>query len=271
MPKKQINNNDPRVKETKKHLRLLSRRHQRRLTTKDYLEYRSKYAPHLPATATLYRLFGSWNNALAEAEVDKNKELSRIPNEKLIEALQQASKDLNVKIISTHAYDKWRSEQDDPKPPSSSVIRKWLETWASAVEAAGLESIERTVPRRPSVAEIIEALREVKEKVPGMLTQRAYAHYLSELSSEERDKYPDVISILNAYPTWDLALQAADVEQSDIIHPNGLWTADEVRRIVQQSELVLGEPITEKGYQRILAGSKTPKPSWDVVEELLKM
>lgn len=265
--------NDPRVKETKKHLKLLARRHPRRLTVNDYLDYREKHARHLPAMTTLYRIFGSWPAALEAAGVDQaeEQELSRTPDEELVQALKEASADLDVKVLSSHAYDEWRSQQPDPKPPSSSVIRKWLGPWANAVSIAGLEPTERSTPRRPTSIEIIEALRQAKAQVDGMLTQRAYSQFVNDLPPEERDSYPDVINILNAFPNWELALRAADVEQADTLHPNGLWTAEEARRIAQQCERILGEPLTKEGYEKIVKQSRTPKPDWETLSELLKV
>lgn len=265
--------NDRRVKETKKHLRLLARRHHRRITVNDYLGYRESHARHLPAMTTLYRLFGSWPQALEAAGIDQNEEqeLSRTPDERLIDALKQASEDLEVSVLSSHAYDEWRNQQPDPKPPSSSVIRKWLGPWSNAVSRAGLEPTERSTPRRPTQIEIIDALRQAKDRVPGMLTQRSYSEFVAALPVEERELFPDVISILNAFPNWELALRAADVEQADTIHPDGLWTAEEARRIAHQCETITGAPLTKESYAGIVAASKTPKPSWETLSELLRI
>lgn len=271
MSSKSVNSKDPRVKEIKKHLKILSRRHEGAISTKDYLEYRSKHAPSLPSTATLYRLFGSWNNALVESNINEQKELSRFSDESLIESLQKAAKDLDVEIMSTHTYDKWRSEQPEPLPPSSSVIRKWMKTWANAVERAGLKSTDRSVSRSPSVSEVIEAIRNAKSNTTGMLDQQKYIDYLETLKNPEKDKYPDMIGILKVFPSWELALRAADVEQADVIHPTGMWTADEVRKIVKKSEMVLGEPLNENNYKKITSASRTPKPSWKVIKDLLKL
>ena len=153
--------NDPRISETLKHIRLLARRHSRRPTVQDYLTYRAKHAPQLPSTSTLYRLFGGWPEALAEAGISKSgpQELSRTPDDALIAALKEAAEALGVTELSSHAYDDYRRrvlKKEKRKLPSSSVIRKWLGHWASAVKKAGLESPERAAPRRATVDEVIE-------------------------------------------------------------------------------------------------------------------
>jgi hypothetical protein len=262
--------NDPRVPEILKHLRILARRHNRRLVVQDYLEYRAKYAPHLPALTTVYRLLGSWPEALAAAGVEQAEktELSRTSDEALIAALKEAAEALDVKVLSSHAYDEYRKTQA-PHLPSSSVIRKWLGRWAQAVKLAGLETTERSTPRRPTMAEIIDALRQAKSEVPGMLTLRAYSEYHAALPQEEKDMFPDVTHILSQFPNWDSALRAADVEQSDALHPEGLWTAEEARRIAQQVERLTGRQLDEEGYAKVHQKATKPMPSWRVLQELL--
>jgi hypothetical protein len=262
--------NDPRVPEILKHLRILARRHDRRLVVQDYLEYRAKHAPQLPALTTVYRLLGSWPEALVEAGVEQNdhSELSRTSDESLIAALKQAADALDVQVLSSHAYDEYRKTHA-PNLPSSSVIRKWLGRWAQAVKLAGLETTERSTPRRPTMAEIIDALRQAKMAVSGMLTPRSYADFHSSLDADEREMFPDVTHILSQFSNWEAALRAADVEQSDALHPNGLWTAEEARRIAQQVERIVGEPLTEESYMQVVARASRPMPSWTVMEYLL--
>jgi len=268
MPKP--SSNDPRIPEVKKHLRILASRHNRRIVVQDYLEYRAKYAPRLPAMTTVYRLFRSWPEALAAAGVDGGgqQELSRTSDEALIAALKQAANALNVTVLSSHAYDEYRKTQA-PDLPSSSVIRKWLGYWADAVKRAGLETTERATPRRPSMGEVIEALREAKKNVKGMLTPRAYSEYHASLPEPERDRFPDLTHVLSQFPNWEAALRAADVEQSDTLHPIGLWTAEEARRIYHQVERVVGEMPDQRSYERICANTRKPMPSWKVLNELL--
>ena len=130
--------NDPRVFETRKHLKQLSKRFERPIEVNDYLDYRNKHAPHLPNVDTLLSMFGTWDALLRECNIDPERgseDLSRIPDPVLIKALQSAAADLKITQLSSHAYDRWRTEfiasgkvwdKKYPDPPSSSVIRKWL-------------------------------------------------------------------------------------------------------------------------------------------------
>ncbi len=264
---------DPRVPEIIKHLRILSRRHNRRLVVQDYLEYRAKVSPQLPALTTVYRLFGSWPEALAAAGVRNGRsgeQLSRTSDDALIAALKQAAKALDVTILSSHAYDEYR-KLEAPDLPSSSVIRKWLGRWGEAVKLAGLETAERTTPWKPTMIEAIESLREAKLNTDGMLSPKSYTDYQQSLSPERRVSFPDLTQILQLFPDWDAALRAADVEQSDSLHPQGLWTAEEARRIAQQCEKLLRRPLDEKGYLMITQKSNRPMPSWSVMCDLLQL
>ena len=261
---------DPRVPEILKHLRSLAHRHDRRLVVQDYLEYRAKHASQLPALTTVYRLFGSWPEALAAAGVEQSdkSELSRTSDESLISALREAADELDVQVLSSHAYDEYRKSHA-PHLPSSSVIRKWLGRWAEAVKLAGLETTERSAPRKPTLSEIIDALRRVKHEVDGMLTPRTYTDFYNALPEGERKDWPDVTHILAQFPNWETALKNADVEQSDELHPKALWTAEEARRIMQQVERLLGRPPTEAQYTELQQRANKPMPDWQVMRYLL--
>lgn len=270
---------DPRIKETLKHLKKLAGRRSKPLSVQEYLEYRHTHAPHLPSLTTIYRLFRSWSRALELAGVEHGEKsaLSRTEDTVLIAALQECAKDLDIKVLSSHLYDDWREKNKkkwekagEEIRPSSSVIRKWLGRWAIAVEKAGLQTSERAVPRRPSVAEIIEALRTAKENVDGLLTQQAYSRFYAELDEEERKRWPDVLQILNQFPNWEAALRQADVQQADVLHPEALWTSEEARRIYEIVVKLKGE-FSEESYAEVVAVAKKPLPAYDIVAELLRM
>ena len=265
--------NDPRVAEIIKHLKILAKRHSRRLVVQDYLEYRAKSAKHLPALTTLYRLFGSWGEALAAAGVDQTEktELSRTSDEILDDALRHVAEQLNTKVLSSHAYDEYRAA-NAAHLPSSSVIRKWRGRWADAVRNAGLETTERAAPRKPAMAEIIDALRRAKSEIDGMLTPHTYTSLVAGYPEDSRDQWPSTQHILSQFPNWEAALRAADVDQSDAVHPKALWTAEEARRIYQQCTLVLQAAelkLTERTYQALRDRAKRPMPTWTVMTELL--
>lgn len=253
-----------------KHLRVLARRHDRRLTVQDYLEYRARYSPQLPALTTVYRLLGSWPEALIAAGVDESdkNDLSRTSDESLVAALREAAESLDVQVLSSHAYDEYR-KANATHLPSSSVIRKWLGRWAEAVKLAGLETSERSAPRKPTLAEIIDALRCAKLEVDGMLTPRTYAEFYTSLAEEDRKNWPDVTHILSEFTNWETALRNADVEQSDELHPKALWTAEEARRIMQQVERLLGRAPEKEEYITLQSKARKPMPDWSVMQDLL--
>jgi hypothetical protein len=263
---------DPRKAEIIKHLRLLAKRHSRRLVVQDYLEYRAKHAGDLPSVTTLYRLFGSWPAAVVTAGVDRSDktELSRTSDETLDNALRFVAAQLNTDTLSSHVYDKYRAQHRESGLPSSSVIRKWRGRWADAVRNAGLKSTERAVPRKPALTEIIEALRRAKGEIDGMLTPHTYTSLVADYPEEDRGQWPSTQHILVQFPNWESALRAADVEQSDQVHPDALWSAEEARRIWQLcTRLNGGKEPTEKTYNKILGLSKRPMPDWDVLRDLL--
>jgi hypothetical protein len=269
---------DPRVPEVIKHLKILARRRPgARLVVQDYLEYRLQHAEHLPALTTVYRLFETWPKALAAAGVDQGDpaELSRTSDDELVAALKQAAEGLGTTVLSSHAYDDYRRQHNQGLPreewlPSSSVIRKWLGRWGQAVQRAGLETTERTTPHKPTLAEIIDALREAKRSTEGMLTEKCYTDWHAGLPADQRDRKPEAVHILAQFHDWQQALKAADVEQSDQLHPNGLWTAEEARRIASHMERILnGRPLDRDIYETLKARSTKQLPEWAVLQQLL--
>lgn len=276
-PRSQIQ--DPRIQDTLRHINQLARRHSQKLITNDYLTYRAEHAPELPALNTLYRIFSSWDDVLRAAGVDHldADSLSRTSDDDMIKALQDAAKGLGVSVLSTQKYDAYRAELKTKKgkkvPPSSSVIRKWFKNWANAVAAAGLESPNRAVARKATPNEIIGALREAKSRIPGMMTTAAYNDFRADLPEEEVDQFPDLTQIFNHFAHWDAALAAADVEQSDLVHPTALWTEEEARRLARSYETVsrqvYGRDLDERAYNELRKKSTKMTPTWEVLQDLL--
>lgn len=270
---------DKRSKYVIKHLRKLAARKPGQLSVQAYLDYRLAHAPDLPTTTTIYRMFGSWPGALAAAGIEQGSKstVARTDDTKLISALKECAADLNQKVISSHAYDDWRKRNIDKwkkageeTRPSSSVIRKWLGPWATAVEKAGLETSKRAVPRRRSYEEIIEALRRAKEMVEGKLTQQEYSIFYNGLDDDQRERWPDAQQILQMFPTWDAALRQADVDQADGFHPEALWDAEEARHIHDQVIIFKGR-FDRETYEEVLRESRKELPTWDVIVTLLRM
>lgn len=277
--------NDPRIAEVIKHLKILHKRQGRRLVVNDYLEYRNKSAAHLPSTTTLYRLFGSWPDALAAAGVDQTgekAELSRTRDEDLDASLLYVAKALDTDVLSTHAYDRYREEHPDARITSesgelkplcsSSLIRKWRENWANAVAHVGLKTTNRAAPRKPQGHEIIAALRRAKGEIEGLLTPHSYTSLVASYPEDDRDQWPSTQHILAHFANWEAALRAADVDQSDAVHPRALWTAEEARRIYTQCGRLLraqGLTLNERTYETLRSRAQRPMPTWTVVRELL--
>lgn len=248
-------------------LRLLAARKRRLLAVQDYLDYRAEVDPTLPALTTLYRLFGSFGDALAEAGVDtvKPEHAGSIPNEELVAALQRVAGALMQTVLSTHAYDEYR-RMHDPSLPSSSLIRKRYRHWDRAVETAGLSAPQRAAPRRPTASEAMHALRRAAMRTHGPLTPQEY----SRMVAGSDEEWPQLQQIMVLFPSWDAALRAADIEQADDLHPHELWTVEEARRMARSARALLGDvQLTEASYERLRSSASRPMPSWKVLTELL--
>jgi hypothetical protein len=286
------NSNEQWLQDTLKHIRILHRRlGGKKISVNDYLAYREECTSvRLPSTTTIYRLYNDFPSLLEAAGIaqDEKPTSTRIPDEELIKDLQFAAESLGQSVLSTHAYDLFRKRQvtrpvqkEDGtvvhhKLSSSSVIRKWLGPWHEAVARAGLETSGRISAQKLTLTQAIAAIREAKSRVNGRLTQAAYREFYESLSKEEKESMPDQMAILDLFITWEQALKAADVEQSDAIHPRALYTRREIRRIVTRCESLLrriyNDPsyhLEEKGYEALRARSKRPLPEWSVVEDLM--
>lgn len=285
--------------DTIKHVKILARLKGGKVSVSDYLAYRrSCTTVNLPSGTTLYRLFGSFPDLLDAAGINAGEKATtnRMREEDMIADLQYVAKKLDLEMLSTHAYDRFRKPNPAPDAPvsarpvldkagkkkgesplsSSSVIRKHLGRWGIAVSKAGLKSSERTTAPKPTEVESIDALRQAKARSEGRLTPTAYNEFRDSLPDDERTRFPTAMEILDHFPTWVAALKVADVEQSDAIHPHALYTAEEVRRIVRQCEQVLRKTmdqpdyqLEQEGYEMIQARAQRPMPAWDVVLTLM--
>lgn len=196
-------------------------------------------------------------------------------DEALIAAVRLVAKEKQVNNLSSHQYDAFREEYNRDRPqserlPSSSVIRKRLGHWREAMVLAGLDTTDRTTVYKPSLTDVIERLRDAKKASEGMLTPQRYTEFVAAQPESERERWPDVTNILSQFNTWELALSAADIEQSDHIHPEALWTAEEARQIARNCEHLLGKPLSEESYSQLRRKSSKPLPTWDVLSSLLE-
>lgn len=241
-----------------------------RVGVEDYKRYRREHAPTLPSVTTIYRVFGSWTTILALSAIvtPTNPQRRRSSEPELLGALRRVAGALGVSVLSSHAYDGYRTSHPEMNLPSSSVIRKWLNSWEEAVERAGLESPRSSGVRRVPVTEVLEHLRRAIADAGPDLSTSDYEEWCKEREADGEEP-PRMIHILQSYPTFEVALRAADVERSDDLHPHALWTADEARRIARNVEALTRRRINRSDYEMIRTRARRPMPTWATLERLL--
>lgn len=84
----------------------------------------------MPASDTVKRVFGSWNNALEQAGFEP-KRCGKYKNQRLVRLLTAKASEMGV-TPSQRAVDQ------DPDMPSSSVFKRHFGSWNAAIQAAGL-------------------------------------------------------------------------------------------------------------------------------------
>ena len=285
--------NEQRRQNTIRHIRILARRKGGKVSVSDYLAYRRQHkTANLPSGTTLYRMFGKFSDLLEEAGINSTDKATspRKRREDMITDLQYVAKQLELDTLSTHAYDRFREEHktrpgldeegnDVPvRLSSSSVIRKWLGRWGTAVVQAGLKSSERAQAPKPTEIEAIDALRQAKEAWGGRLTPAAYQEFREQLPDDQRARFPSAGEILELhFPNWEAALKVADIEQGDAIHERALYTATEIRRLVRHCEALLrkhySDPayqLEQRGYEFLRSHSDRPLPEWDVIVDMMR-
>lgn len=272
----------------------LARRHAA-FSTADYLAYRHQSDAEVPTLANVRRLFGSFELFRQAVERKQKRPGSdgvrtqgRLTDEKLICDLRHVAVALSTDELSTDVYDRFREANPSrdtcdgtPQPlASSSVIRKWLGRWATAVERAGLRPVSNRPDARLEVVEAIEAIREAKEDCGGRLTERAYERQRESERGARSSALPAASEIIALFSSWRVALQVAEVETGDAIRADedgSPWAASEVRRLVDMAEAVLRRTVgadyelEAEGWTKIQAASRRPLPSWDTVTALLRV
>lgn len=268
-PASRVDHDDPKVASVIAAVRIMANELDRPVSVHDYIHFR-KTRPEavggLPAMTTVYRIFKAWPNVMSEAGIEREDDSpKRIPEEAMIAAMQAAARALQVTVLSSHVYDDYR-EQCGEKIPSSSVIRKRLGPWEQAVRRAGLEAPQRAIQRRISPAQCLSALQRASRSTSGELSVEFYERFLGEAADEE---LPEVSQILGIFPSWEAALSAADIDRSDDLHPETLWTVEEARRMVSLVRQMVGEEFSPERYEQIRRQATRPMPSWTTVSQLL--
>jgi len=260
---------DPRVQAVIAALRDLSKSLGRTVSVADYIQHRQDNAPELPSVTTVYRLCRSWGELMAMAGLDVEEEpVKRTSQDDLVAALKKAAEDLKVDVLSSRTYDDYRLRSGE-QLPSSSVIRKWLGSWEQAVIKAGLSAPQRAQVVRLQPAEAITAVQRACRLLGTREPEISdYDRAVREFPDED---LPSVQQILAVFPSWEAVVGAAEIDTSDEIHPQELWTVEEARRIVRRVERIVRKPLTEETYEAVRARAAQPMPSWKAAQELLSL
>ncbi len=267
MPRGKKEDLDPMRNKVLSVVRKLAKENTTNLSVQQYMEWRKEKDPTLPALTTVYRMFNSWGDLLAEAGISQpDEERKRTSDQELVAALQAVAVALGVKVLSSHMYDEQRRRMEQ-KLPSSSVIRKWLGPWEIAVQRADLEAPKRATPRKVTTAEVLHSLRVATRRSREALTPQIYAKLMSD--ADEEEEWPDLMQIMSLFPSWETALRAADIEIADDLHPHALWTVEEARRTLNLVAQLLNGPVDGGLYEDIRKRAKRPMPTWETICELL--
>lgn len=144
-----------------------------------------------PSQSTIIRTFGSWSEALKQAEIDKNE----IRKEKLIAEMRKTVADLGGVIPSANDWGR------NCYKPSSTFLTKIFGTWNNALLAAGF------TPKS-----------EMKSSVTEEDVLAAFKNYVEKYKIRpkvddwrEKDLQPSYPEIIGLYGTWDDALRIIEL------------------------------------------------------------
>lgn len=250
-------------------VRQLDAEHDRPITVHDYIHFRKTRTAdrgELPAITTVYRIFKGWKQVLILAGVHtEGEQHKRISEQEMIDAMGAAATSLGTSVLSSHAYDEFR-ERNGAQMPSSSVIRKRLGPWEQAVQRAGLEAPTRGTAPRLTPETCLRSLEYAARSISGPLTEEAYEHFVTE---QAQAGLPRSAQIVGVFSSWEAAVASADIDRSDDLHPETLWTVDEARRMLRTAARMLGDELSPESYEQLRAHARRPMPSWPTVAQLL--
>lgn len=141
------------------------------------------------SAATMQVRFGSWNTALQKSGLKVQKRID-IPQEELLADLQQASTELQTKILTVSEYGRVGSF-------SAATITRAFGSWAKALESANLEVSDRWNPRIPD-EELLSNLADVWENVGRQPRRSDLRAPLSKFSAD---------SYVRRFGSWRQALE----------------------------------------------------------------
>jgi hypothetical protein len=269
-----------------KYGRLFVQRRGGSFTTEDWKAYRQKLVKEkgieLASVATIYRWFKDephpWLAFLEACHLNEQnpERTNKCGERELLRHLQTAAQvnqdQTGNKVLSTHSYDRVRAANPDLRLRSSSAIRKHLGPWPVACARAGVQSPDQRGPRRFTPAECIATVQRAKADAIGELTMQGYATFVSGLA-ELGEVLPELAQLIDEFGSWEAALRFADVEQSNVIHPETLWEASEAREIAAQARIVLprhyGREFDKEGYEFLCTQIGRPLPDWETLTWLL--
>lgn len=160
---------------------------------------------NLPSFSTYQREFGTWNNALIEAEIGIRYQRERKYNRKqLIEILQKLEKD-NNKIPMGKDF-----MQHNRNIPSYTTYIIEFESWNKALEAAGFETrgvngkIGYKKYTKIQLIEILQKWGKSNNKIP---TERDFTNNLD---------LPSFGTYINEFISWTNALMSAGFTPNDV-------------------------------------------------------
>ena len=114
------------------------------------------YREHGTASAkTIYRHFGSWQDALTTAGYEPREPDSEATDEELLDELERLADELGKRPTAV--------EMNDHGAHWASTYRRAFGSWNAACEAVGLETSEPVGQETLSEAELLEELRRVAE------------------------------------------------------------------------------------------------------------
>lgn len=118
-------------------------------TLNDYREHGSI------AVTTIYRRFGSWQDALAAAGFEPREPDSEVTNEELIDALERLADELCKRPTA--------AEMNEQGAHWASTYRRAFGSWNAACEAAGLKTSQPVGQETLSETDLLEELTRIAE------------------------------------------------------------------------------------------------------------
>ncbi|MDA1675183.1 homing endonuclease associated repeat-containing protein [Bacillus cereus group sp. TH152-1LC] len=155
----------------------------------------------LPTVTSIYRVFGSWTQAIHEAQITSAKQKSpRYPDEdKFLETIKQ---ELNKFYEETGSLSE-RLYKELGRKPSATTIRRVVGDWKTALNISGLSNKPVKRPLKDNQKEwIVKQLTEFYEET-GSVSERLY---------KKSGRRPSATTIRRLIGTWQDAILYANLQ-----------------------------------------------------------